>query len=504
MKVPAWGCPWHGKVQGASLTLPDGQQMAWPQPDEGVTPDDAGFTLHAKMPGVPEVERTADEQALDELEGWQWLNSAIIAGAGANARLHGKAVGGWIYAAPDGSRWLVKGLGPTSVSSGIVRMNLTLVRFGVLGGAPASISASASRSISVASGHYWQVQDINEGGSKAIMMIYAPAQKMWPRGFMLLEITGQPGVDLSATLTTIHGTSVTPARAISNAGFTRLTPWHAYREEELGHLKWRVYTGSTVWLPEGEPGPALHVSRPSRLNFSGTSTFAASWPVSVFFNDVGEPQTVYVRIDKTVSMRFSFTSTMTGADGPYGTADERVFSERTVDDSIDTVATIRIFSGSTVRGLTVRESFTNTGQQTISNKPGLDPEINGTQTSTGTRSGDIPSESAENTRELRVYTQSLDQFQPVIFGTGMTMRIPGPISFSGYSAKPHRWSNNLISVEMVPSVVGVWSPFWTDAFSPSGTFPGSTAAGGQMPKYGSYNPITGEAVIGSATPVSWT
>jgi len=129
--VPPWGCPWHGLVKGARVQLPNGSSRPYSQPGSTIH-NMSGNTSLLACPGVPVVERTEEEAAADADAGMQWWNVAVLAGN----RLHGREMpaGGWVYIDPAGDRWLVA-LSLSGATGGGTR-NLTLRRFGVLGGAP--------------------------------------------------------------------------------------------------------------------------------------------------------------------------------------------------------------------------------------------------------------------------------------------------------------------------------------------------------------------------------
>ena len=135
-EVPPWGCPWHGLIRDGQLELPNGESMAFPQTFAN------GNTALIAVPGVPEVERTAEEAADDAQSGRQWWNKAILS---AN-RIHGRPLpsrDSWLYVDDAGDLWLVS----TSFSSGLVSggtTTVTLRRFGVLGGAVIEHSYSVS------------------------------------------------------------------------------------------------------------------------------------------------------------------------------------------------------------------------------------------------------------------------------------------------------------------------------------------------------------------------
>lgn len=127
--VPPWGCPWHGLVErlsssSAHINLPNGQTKTWPV--YALDGDATCDTVLVRVPGVPPVERTPEEQAADDAAGRQWWNQAILGGSA--QRLHGRAINGWVYCDPAGRRWRVSKISGTSGS-----YTVELQLFGELG-----------------------------------------------------------------------------------------------------------------------------------------------------------------------------------------------------------------------------------------------------------------------------------------------------------------------------------------------------------------------------------
>lgn len=95
--LTTWGSPWHGIVKEGELTLANAAVMSYPQPGTG-----DGYLV--KFAGVPDVERTIEQQAADALAGYDWRNYAIIAGD--SSQLHGRNIGSpWLYKDGDGKVW---------------------------------------------------------------------------------------------------------------------------------------------------------------------------------------------------------------------------------------------------------------------------------------------------------------------------------------------------------------------------------------------------------------
>lgn len=137
------GTPYHGLVQGGSLTLPNSAVKTYPQP---VTtwPDLAGSTHLLRRAGMPAVSRTLEQQAQDTAKGYQWRNVAMLSGGA--QQLYGRNVDGWIYIDPDGVRWLLRFTTPllsTTVAFGAsLSLQVNVSRFGEFGGAEVSFNTT--------------------------------------------------------------------------------------------------------------------------------------------------------------------------------------------------------------------------------------------------------------------------------------------------------------------------------------------------------------------------
>lgn len=130
-RIGVIGNPYHGLVQGGSMTLPNATVKAYPQPDAS-WPDQAGAAHLLRRPGIPAVSRTPAQAADDTARGWQWRNVAMLSGG--RQQLYGRDLGGWVYIAPDGSRWLLQfatDLESTSFNFGApLSLLLNVSRFG--------------------------------------------------------------------------------------------------------------------------------------------------------------------------------------------------------------------------------------------------------------------------------------------------------------------------------------------------------------------------------------
>lgn len=217
--LPPWGWPWHGRATRATafsplqLTLNNGTTRVHPGPVEN-----GHYTYRLKVPGVAPVVRTPEELAADYAQGREWRNEAILVGR--PFQLHGRELGGWIYCAPDGTRWII------DLDNAQVR------RFGELG-RPAQVQALSvawpsdlGQSTPALGGfvrRWSSAIDVSPDGRRAIFMLYVTDER-WsevirpvPVGFLLVTVSGNAGGISIATdvLRTREQTLGTPVHAFA-------------------------------------------------------------------------------------------------------------------------------------------------------------------------------------------------------------------------------------------------------------------------------------------------
>lgn len=201
MNVPPWGWPWHGAVDTSNvLHLPGGMTMPY------FPPSRANHTYRVKVPGVAAVVRSPEELAADTALGREWRNEALMQAY----MLYGRELGGWIYSAPDDTRW-------------IIRLTGTAVRFGILSGAAVEQAITVAwptddiepgEEIGISGAPYlvqrWPLPvDISPDGSRAIFMLYANdpsfnvGLRPLPLGFQLVTVSGETGA-ISVAITTLR------------------------------------------------------------------------------------------------------------------------------------------------------------------------------------------------------------------------------------------------------------------------------------------------------------
>ncbi|WP_330114927.1 hypothetical protein SA496_01270 [Pseudomonas sp. JS3066] len=242
-KVNLWGWPWHGRIDAAGLHLPNGQTKTHPLPERPWN------TYRLRVPGTPVVTRTPEQLAADVAAGRQWWSEAILCGR--FFQLYGKEMGGWIYCAPDGSRWLIR------------RDLAKAIRFGEIG-QPSdqrtltinnpSDTGQATPVVDLGNGPVTALQwedpiDISADGRKAIFMLYTsdpgyPArERPIPLGFLLAEVTGGLGTPFVLNVSVLR----TRAQTLGALGYVNdmvIEPRSMMFNDNT--LNYEIATGETV------------------------------------------------------------------------------------------------------------------------------------------------------------------------------------------------------------------------------------------------------------------
>lgn len=221
--------PWRGYIQDGLLHLPNGST----RPAHQVLDGD---TLLQRLPWAPGADLTPEETALDDAEGMQRPDYFLLSTS--DHAVYGSDPLGqlaWVYGAPDGTAWKVEivGIGPGQASwSGLVRAT----RYGAIGESPLTFDAPFSLSdrgqaspalpteyigvygssdpgVRIPRSRGLRLFDISADGSRAVFGeiqdgVRAPNFRSGidyiPNGFWLAEITGTPGVDFVAKVSTLY------------------------------------------------------------------------------------------------------------------------------------------------------------------------------------------------------------------------------------------------------------------------------------------------------------
>jgi hypothetical protein len=228
-KIDIFGTPWHGKVQGVSLTLPNESTMTYPQPSDKATrlaSHDSECTYYdaalagtnhlIAIPGLPAVTRTTEEAAADTAAGRQWKTQALLSGG--RLQLYGKNLKGWIYVDAAGGRWLVECDAlwpyPHVVGAGALETTVRLTRFGVIDlGTESPVLEQYEHEVSLAAGwltkepqveYAWihpTIDAITRTGNKAAIGLHCGQGEV--QGYLEVAISGA-GNDAAVSLSVLR------------------------------------------------------------------------------------------------------------------------------------------------------------------------------------------------------------------------------------------------------------------------------------------------------------
>lgn len=314
-RVTVWGRPWHGLVEGGTLTLPNGATMAHPSPGDAGDADVLAF----RLPGTPAVVRSPEQAAADAAAGRQWLDYALISGR-YDRQLYGQSIGGngtWLYAAPDGSRWLVTLAGVPATHNLTMpwATSVTLDRFGEIGG------EAEQHTVAATLGDWQQempgrgydltyagtvtsadvaVEDVDTGGGRAILSISVGTFHRIdrrPLGFILFGLSGTPGIDAAATMSVLKSRVetlgvVTWDENSTSSDRVKYQPGSAIAtEEDTGGLP--TCDGYRLTVTEPAPGtfePTDPFFEPAYREIDRSATWAFSNRIiGMAFSPAGDP-----------------------------------------------------------------------------------------------------------------------------------------------------------------------------------------------------------------------
>lgn len=254
MTSPACGCPFHGLVKGSVLTLPNGRTITGK-----FTAEEAIGSVLVRVPGVPEVTRTAEEAASDSALGYQWRNAAaLVLGLQSGSRIrvwgHLTALARFLLTRGVGRTWLAT-LGDTGSDDGqTLNTPLNLAPFGRFdeGGrqlldVPVALAGYTSdRPFSGMT-----VWDITEDGSRVVLgwsLNDERFRRMKPNGpFAELVIEGDGlGQPFSATLHRLSGYDAAERSETTDnmTVFSGVWSWRFPRRDD--------------WVPSNDPCNWLH------------------------------------------------------------------------------------------------------------------------------------------------------------------------------------------------------------------------------------------------------
>jgi hypothetical protein len=471
-----WGCPWHGLVTDYELTTAASAVKPWNM--SGSRPYQMGSTHLVQAPGAVPIVRSAEEAAIDAANGWEWRNQALLGGR--DLLLHNTPLDGWIYCAPDGSRWVIdRHVTGVPLGGALWAGTLNAARFGQFD-TTADVRAFGFSLDPGQSAIFWagsylttELHAVSPDGSQAIFMAAYTARytdlarylhdQVVPLGFYLVTLSG--GIsDLAASVTVLYDQAATVGQSSG-----------AFPAESTAPDGSKVSSGA--WS-------AAIIGRIWACWFAGENIEAV-----------------------TQDMQWSGT-----LDNPTPTGDPL---SRTCNGQSFMTWTLRA-------GATVIDQITASAVQTISAQidgPAIGDQSSYSETNTIVFDGDsrvfAVAESWSETTLPSCGPQLLNTWapSPVSINQPQAGMIVADDPARFYIANVHRYSNNLLgwAVRRLDRDTDALLIDYRPAASPAGVSPGTlTVAGsladgliGYLP-HGSYNPMTGAMLRNSVAPVCFT
>ncbi|UCP00105.1 hypothetical protein LF844_09915 [Metapseudomonas lalkuanensis] len=493
-RVKLWGNPWHGPVRDGGLTLPNATTRAKSQPEphydfiSGVLtaiPDTWGGAHLVKVPGVPEVVRSVEEQAEDDAAGRQWRNTAVLSGD--RLELYGKPLDGWLYIDPDGVRWRVT---CPDLEENTVRSfgtpwsgTLTLSRFGEFGGAaeshsyPVSSGWGVTGDVPLTSGRI-RLESIKPDGSAAILMVHQrrltseETQIRWPYAFLELTISG-PGAAATVACSVVKARSVVSQKVLDfDLGPDYLAGYYL----GPGHTEppsWRFQLASTP-TPPGEGNFAEWGGRECKV-FSGPVNLTLRRTLSIWYDASGTRQDVDFVLDWAGTL-----------DMPAPTEDGLVCS-----GTASWTAAIQV--GGVVR-CEISGAWAGAASETLD---GVNP---GSMTWTRT----VTTDGIDYVETVSGDADPLSWQSPPL--DDVSGYFTGGVSFIENNATV--FNGHLDVIRYAPQVIGLCADrpsarAYHPPATPTGTASGAVTVASTARRYGAWNPFDGAAVWLETSPVCW-
>ena len=561
-KPGVWGCPWHGKVEGGWLTLPNGQLRSYPMIPGAAW---SGCNFRLRVPGTVDVVRTPEEVAADTAAGRQWTPEALLQFSEATTVLHGglTLVGArWLYAVAPGQVYKVIIPDRFQYASDGTLGTVKLQRYGelretdfswtpeehVLTVPGAGFSAADNGWLFNASTRW----DVSAAGDRAILMAVSDGGgQLMPNagsGALLVTITGNGAdVPFAVAVTALSRGNEVPDYSYTNSIGLRWRPaeWTlnsttTYDPDATAKPRTVTTTYDDVVLvlgaEVGTPPGVAHVSY-----YVGTYTAnSADVPVAFWLTETGV-EAITASYDYSREHTFAMSGSMVGSPPRVRVvgigADGSVISDTvtvagnyaaTAESEVTTLETWRIelrAGGDVLGAVELRYEHTSTrdysatvtGDELSANgwKPPAD--LAGTHTTINRALHDgiawenltATSATAGLVTEYGIPRigfhpeQLVDPGDPALLWASSLYNVAGTRRLR---AAPHWYSNHLLCMSLaeltVPGAVRQWGEYGVAAH-PAGTYGAPfTLAGAQVP-YGSWNPITAETAISTSAPVNW-
>lgn len=568
MTLPVWGCPWHGLWRNQVIELPNGGT----RPGSNISGLLSGNTFLQRMPWAPGAERSPEEALADAAAGRQWLDYFLVSGGANGRRVYGQldfwwrgGGEGWVYAAPNGTAWAVwySGLvlSATEWSGQLHASQIGAFAPGAVvhshplnladtGQSVPALNSVTDNGVQLPRAVSDQVVDVLPDGSRAIIGVFHDASHgagsangllVIPRGFYLVELSGTPGVDFSASIGVLY-TRAQTLGTLSDSG--PLPPFVEHMYGGHGAHSPAYVDG----LAEGEsvtfsPRAMVANEEVDTGEWSAPSEVAAVLPgddqrtievtdqiIAAWFDPVtGDPVPVYAdtrlywrdeRSDLTQLSSGSLSGTWNGGAVEGGGS---LITQLSYTETIEKEFRITLRAGGVTVTNRINELYQHEYSATWSGSfwtpasifddyasvaHSLDAE-----TSVVTRTLTTPSGTQEDTVPLTIFSARRQDWRyPDPLGATRQMYLIEPYAFFALSPygndSPHevgvlRYSNNLLATlrrETDAAQFDTW--IQGTCLTPAGAVPGSITTP-KTDRYGTWHPVTHDIERGRDEAVCW-
>ncbi|MFV3367568.1 hypothetical protein ACNFH5_05235 [Pseudomonas sp. NY15435] len=550
-KVSAWGCPWHGRITGNTLRLPNGKTREGY--DAGAVP---GWSWRLKVPNVAPIERSPEEVAQDAIRGWTWRNEVIVFPGGDQVLLHGAQRARpchWLYAVAPGNLWRVQA--PAfAINGGTLVQPLTLTRFGELrlrkstdSWEPQTVLVPVEL-VGISPADTWIEEanvlwDVDANGGRGLFIAGSSELPAAGNGALILRISGsgQPGDEFVARLEVLH--------APDDGGYSASSSWGPVRK------RWSAQTTiSERWEPSSASCPKDFVRSIDAYNIAllpvteglpvnefgyweGTRSCSIRYPVAFWFKPDGEIGVVELQAEYTLNEQNSHTGSATAVTPAQTRQHYKPNSSNTECNFESTSSTGGLYDWQTLISNTYDEHYDISllldGE--IFDSASIHYHVERKNEGAG-RASDlslVPYE-GRSTYRLELNGETWDTsvsdatgqllgFQP--FGSRIAPHMLFELPFDpndranntramrslvvgsfdgtrGLSARPWVYGNHLICLLTTGAGNGNQQLYGPSA-QPSGVDSRTFLVSGGSPRYGSWNPVTGEVAVGEQLPVNF-
>lgn len=550
--LSALGCPWHGLIEGAQLTLPNDTQIAMRQPAGGLRYE-RGNTQLIALPTAPVTARTPEQADADDAAGMQWLNQALIAGD----QIHGRSIGQghWIYHDDDSKNWLVE---TTLQNAGPAQSDctVTLRRFGVFGGEPESHEYTVPVTGVEAARSWWGLNASNvqvrmysthpQGRAAvfAVLGLFSGAEDWRPIAWLEMTLSGAASSCIIECVVLHDAQSTRGSRPFDDSGtFTELFErYDRVVDTQITDTTVEAYPScsgtyesveSYTFEPSGDASGYLVIPAGEYVQRSSR----AACIVGIYYSPAGDLQRMTLNADITWTVTAPTPAPQMTQSKVYrysvaasGGACARTVEEATpghfvVSQTVTTVSAASLeFQLDGVPVMSESVTYTAVVTSTMSWVSGYfpgEPDTTGyshvmswdVTNDRGYAASDSSSQAGSSvfSRPWSILRPGTDMLrEPRVFTSS-----PPQIDIDALVATASRNANGVFSIDIMTTAAGVSYPrehaFTAAVATPGGRIdvpPLSVTRNSSLDPvplpYGSYNPITGAAARTLNSPVCWT